>query len=117
MAVREVHNGIVSVEVTNDLGTCACADRNSFSSKFLIVLSTPEIPNSGDHILAVLAAAAKHDMVTIRSSIRTEIVRRKLTCAGVFRVYAVAYRKAFSGNGDGSPPKSGPPGNLQGFGQ
>jgi len=38
MAVREVHNGIVSVEVTNDLGTCACADRNSFSSKFLIVL-------------------------------------------------------------------------------
>jgi hypothetical protein len=56
----------------------------------------PEIPDSSDDALALLAAAAKYDMDTIRSSIRAEISRRKLfssTRAGLFRVYATAYRK------------------------
>jgi hypothetical protein len=56
----------------------------------------PEIPNSSDDSLALLAAAAKYDMDTVRFSIRAEISRKKLfssTRDGLFRVYAVAYRK------------------------
>jgi hypothetical protein len=56
----------------------------------------PEMPNSSDDSLALLAAAAKYDMDTIRSSTRAEIGRKKLfssTRAGLFRVYAVAYKK------------------------
>ena len=55
-----------------------------------------EIPNSSDDTLALLAAAAKYDMDTIRSSIRAEISRKKLfssTPGGPFRVYATAYQK------------------------
>ena len=56
----------------------------------------PEMPNSDDDSLALLAAAAKYDMDTIRSSVRAEISRNGLfssTCSGVFHVYAVAYLK------------------------
>lgn len=55
----------------------------------------PEIPPSSDNILALLAAATKYDMDTVQSSIRTEVGRRGLLSsndAGVFRVYATAYR-------------------------
>jgi hypothetical protein len=57
---------------------------------------TPEMPDSSDDSLALLAVAAKYDMDTIRSSIRAEISHKKLfssTPAGPFRVYATAYRK------------------------
>jgi hypothetical protein len=56
----------------------------------------PEMPDSSDDSLALLATAAKYDMDTIRSSIRAEIGRNNLfssTRAGLFRVYAVAYRE------------------------
>ncbi|KAF8502675.1 hypothetical protein F5888DRAFT_1576379, partial [Russula emetica] len=56
----------------------------------------PETPNSSDDSLALVAAAAKYDMDTVRSSIREEISRKRLfssTRAGLFRVYAVAYRR------------------------
>ena len=56
----------------------------------------PEIPQSSDKILALLAAAAKYDMDAAQSSIRVEISRRELlssTGAGVFRVYAIACSK------------------------
>ena len=56
----------------------------------------PEMPESSDDSLAVLAAAAKYDMDSIRSSIRAEVDRKELfssTRAGLFRVYATAYRK------------------------
>jgi hypothetical protein len=55
-----------------------------------------EMPDSSDDSLALLAAAAKYDMDTIRSSIQAEISRKKLfssTRAGLFRVYATAHRK------------------------
>jgi hypothetical protein len=57
----------------------------------------PEMPNSSDNILALLAAAAKYDMDATESSIRAEISRRGLlhssTSAEIFRVYAVACSK------------------------
>jgi hypothetical protein len=56
----------------------------------------PEMPSSSDDLLALLAATAKYDMDTIRSSIRAEVHRKDLfssTRAGLFRVYAIAYRK------------------------
>ena len=56
----------------------------------------PEMPSSSDDSLALLAAAAKYDMDTIRSSIRAEVSRKRLfssTSAELFRVYAVAHRK------------------------
>jgi hypothetical protein len=56
----------------------------------------PEIPDSTDHILSLLAAATKYDMDAVQSSIRAEVSRRgslSSTGAGVFRVYAVARSK------------------------
>ena len=56
----------------------------------------PELPNSDDKILTLLAACQKYDMTTIQSSIRTEVSRRGLlspTGAETFRLFAVAYRK------------------------
>lgn len=56
----------------------------------------PEMPDSSDDLLALLAAAAKYDMGTIRYSIRAEISRNKWfssTRAGLFRVYATAHSK------------------------
>ncbi|KAF8502673.1 hypothetical protein F5888DRAFT_1112100 [Russula emetica] len=56
----------------------------------------PEMPNSSDDSLALVAAAAKYKMDTVRSSIRAEITRKKLfssSRAGLFRVYAVAYKR------------------------
>ncbi|KAH9958131.1 hypothetical protein BC827DRAFT_1269740 [Russula dissimulans] len=56
----------------------------------------PEIPDSHDSILALLAAAQKYEMDTVLSSIRAEISRRELlspTGSEAFRVYAVACSK------------------------
>ena len=57
---------------------------------------SPEIPDSNDSILALLAAAQKYDMVAVQSSIRAEISRRDLlspTGSETFRVYAIACSK------------------------
>ena len=56
----------------------------------------PELPDSDDKILTLLAACQKYDMPTIQSSIRVEVGRRGLlspTGAEAFRLFAVAYRK------------------------
>ena len=56
----------------------------------------PEMPRSSDNILALLAAATKYDMDAAQSSIRSEVSRcgsLSSTGAGVFRVYAIAYRE------------------------
>ncbi|KAI9457451.1 hypothetical protein BJY52DRAFT_1187287 [Lactarius psammicola] len=56
----------------------------------------PEMPDSDDKILALLAACQKYDMTTVQSSIRVEVSRRGLlspTGAECFRLFAVAYRK------------------------
>ena len=56
----------------------------------------PELPDSSDNILSLLAAATKYDMDAVQSSIRAEVSRRgslSSTGAGVFRVYAVARSK------------------------
>ena len=53
----------------------------------------PEIPTSYDRVLALLAAAQKYDMSFVLSSIRAEVVRRKLsvpTGALAFRAFAIA---------------------------
>ena len=55
----------------------------------------PELPNSDDKIMTLLAACQKYDMTTIQSSIRAEVSRRGLlspTGAKTFRLFAVAYR-------------------------
>ena len=55
-----------------------------------------EMPNSSDDLLALLAAAEKYDMDTVRSSIRAKNCCKKLfssTRAGPFHAYATAYRK------------------------
>jgi len=57
---------------------------------------TPDIPDSNDGILALLAATQKYDVAAVQSSIRAEVSRRKLlspTGVEAFRVYAVACRK------------------------
>ena len=57
---------------------------------------SPEIPNSVDNILTLLAACEKYDMTVVQSSIRAEVIRRGLllpTGAGSFRLFAVACRK------------------------
>ena len=54
----------------------------------------PEIPDSSDNILALLAAATKYDMDAVQLSIRAEVNRRgSLSSTGAFRVYAVARSK------------------------
>jgi hypothetical protein len=53
----------------------------------------PEIPTSYERVLALLAAAQKYDMSFVLSSIRAEVVRRKLsvpTGALAFRAFAIA---------------------------
>jgi hypothetical protein len=57
----------------------------------------PEIPDSDDKILTLLAASQKYDMTTVQSSIRAEIGRRGLlspTGAESFRLFANACRKS-----------------------
>ncbi|KAF8257478.1 hypothetical protein EI94DRAFT_1422306, partial [Lactarius quietus] len=57
---------------------------------------SPEIPDSMDQILTLLATCQKYDMVTVQSSIRAEISRKKLlspTGTESFRVFAIACRK------------------------
>ena len=56
----------------------------------------PEIPDSSDNILTLLAAATKYDMDAAQSFIRAEVSRRgslSSTSVGAFRVYAVARSK------------------------
>ena len=56
----------------------------------------PEIPDSVDSILTLLATCQKYDMTTVQSSIRAEVGRRGLlspTGAESFRVFAIACRK------------------------
>jgi hypothetical protein len=56
----------------------------------------PEIPDSDDKILTLLAASQKYDMTTVQSSIRAEVSRRGLllpTGAECFRLFANACRK------------------------
>ena len=53
----------------------------------------PEIPTSYERVLALLSAAQKYDMAFVLSSIRAEVVRRKLsapTGAQAFRAFAIA---------------------------
>jgi hypothetical protein len=52
----------------------------------------PKIPTSYDRVLALLAAAQKYDMSTVKSSIRTEVRRKNLLAADgtALFVYAVA---------------------------
>ncbi|KAI9434595.1 hypothetical protein H4582DRAFT_2080604 [Lactarius indigo] len=55
----------------------------------------PELPDSGDKILTLLAACQKYEMTAVQSSIRAEVRRRGLlspTGAESFRLFAVAYR-------------------------
>jgi hypothetical protein len=54
------------------------------------------IPSSYDKVLDLLAASQKYDMVSVQSSIRTEVSQRTfptLIGTGVFRAYAIASRK------------------------
>ena len=56
----------------------------------------PELPDSDDKILTLLAACQKYDMTTVQSSIRAEVSRRGLlspTGAECFRLFATACRK------------------------
>ncbi|KAI9457462.1 hypothetical protein BJY52DRAFT_1170750, partial [Lactarius psammicola] len=56
----------------------------------------PELPDSDDKILTLLAACQKYDMTTVQSSIRAEVSRRGLLSpagAECFRLFAVACRK------------------------
>lgn len=56
----------------------------------------PDIPDSDDGILILLAACQKYDMYTVQSSIRSEIRRRGLLSpsgAESFRLFAVASSK------------------------
>ncbi|KAH9015130.1 hypothetical protein EDB83DRAFT_2271626 [Lactarius deliciosus] len=56
----------------------------------------PELPDSADNILTLLAACQKYEMTAVQSSIRAEVSRRGLlspTGAESFRLFAVAYRK------------------------
>jgi hypothetical protein len=56
---------------------------------------TPEIPDTDDNILALLAATQKYDMASIQSSIRSEVSRKGLLSpkgAEAFRLYAIACR-------------------------
>ena len=68
---------------------------NSLISMLYPVL--PEMPQSIDNILALLAATEKYDMGAVRSLIRAEVSRRGLLSptdsAGVFHMYAVACNK------------------------
>ena len=55
----------------------------------------PEIPTSYERVLALLASAQKYDMSAVQSSIRAEVVRRKLlpsTGTQAFREFAIAFR-------------------------
>jgi BTB/POZ domain len=55
----------------------------------------PEIPDTDNNILALLAASQKYDMVAVQSSIRAEVSRKRLLSpkgAEAFRVYAIASR-------------------------
>ena len=56
----------------------------------------PQLPDSDDNILTLLAACQKYDMTTVQSSIRAEVSRRGLlspTDAEIFRLFAIACRK------------------------
>ncbi|KAH9169163.1 hypothetical protein EDB89DRAFT_1986867 [Lactarius sanguifluus] len=56
----------------------------------------PELPDSADKILTLLAACQKYEMTAVQSSIRAKVSRRGLlspTGAESFRLFAVAYRK------------------------
>ena len=56
----------------------------------------PQIPDSVDIILTLLAACEKYDMLAVQSSIRAEVIRRSLllpTGADTYRLFAVACRK------------------------
>ena len=56
----------------------------------------PEIPDSDDKILTLLAACQKYDMTAVQSSVRAEVSRRRLlspTGAESFRLFAAASRK------------------------
>ena len=55
----------------------------------------PEVPDTCDNILALLAASQKYDMAAVQSSIRAEVGRKGLLSpkgAEAFRVYAIACR-------------------------
>jgi BTB/POZ domain len=57
---------------------------------------SPEIPDTDDHILGLLAATQKYDMVAVQSLIRSEVSRKgslKPRGAKTFRMYALACRK------------------------
>ena len=59
----------------------------------------PEIPTSYERVLALLAAAQKYNMSFVISSIRAEVVRRKLrvpTFALAFRAFAIASNNKLS---------------------
>jgi BTB/POZ domain len=57
---------------------------------------SPEIPDTDDNILGLLAATQKYDMVSVQSSIRAEVSRKGLLSpkgAEAFRLYAIACSK------------------------
>jgi len=85
----ESHDGLPLVHLSEDTDVL-----NSLVSMLYPV--TPDIPDSNDSILALLAATQKYDMVSVQSSIRAEVSRRKLlspTGVEAFRVYAIACGK------------------------
>jgi len=69
-----------------------CANTLNGLISFLYPVA-PEIPDYGDDILTLLAAATKYDMDAVQSSIRAGVSRKKLLSGGAFHVYAVAYSK------------------------
>ena len=85
----ELPDGLPLVHLSEDAGVL-----NSLVSMLYPV--TPDIPDSNDGILALLAATQKYEMVAVQSSIRAEVSRKgSLSPTGteVFRVYAVACSK------------------------
>ena len=86
---NEVVDGLPLVHFPEDASVL-----NSLISMLYAV--PPEIPDSDDQVLTLLATCQKYDMTTVQSSIRTEVGRRGLlspTGAESFRVFAVACRK------------------------
>jgi len=87
-----------SGESLDGLSVVPCSEDAEVLNGLISVLYAvpPEIPDSNNSILALLAAAQKYDMVTVQSSIRAEISRRDLlspTGSEAFRVYAIACSK------------------------
>jgi hypothetical protein len=85
-------------EMVDGLPLVHCPEDASVLNSLISLLYSvpPDIPDSDDGILILLAACQKYDMYTVQSSIRSEIRRRGLLSpsgAESFRLFAVASSK------------------------